>query len=350
VQTTTAAVFTFLVIFLLDRNFRVLPNALHEYLPTHHTGTVVTDITLTKCSTLNVFSSCKLDAASWRRIDKDLYLRRGVFSSAYLHVQRKREEELTAEDKVVVDVSVGRLNPDVVAAKSSSNYKRGEHRGADHHRQKGEEKWEARPGGLWIKRSSKRGVSDSKSAVTGVDVLFGDDAVEARPGWEITGTAMLLDAGSGVPGAHLTIRRGAEHEVHQPAPRIMENGRFKIMQLADLHLSTGVGQCRDAVPEDWNGGKCEADPRTLDFVEKILEEEKPNLVVLSGDQVNGETAPDAQTVSKRHDSLRLRRVVLTVSRPSSSTRSCSSSTRSPTPPSSVITTTRGPCHARHRWN
>ncbi|KAK4044871.1 Metallo-dependent phosphatase-like protein [Parachaetomium inaequale] len=302
VQTTTAAVFTFLVVFLLDRNFRVLPNALHEYLPTHHTGTVVTDITLTKCSTLNVFSSCKLDTTSWRRIDKDLYLRRGVFSSAYLHVQRKREEELTAEDRVVVDVSVGRLNPDVVAAKSSSNYKRGK-RGADNHHQKGGEKWEARPGGLWIKRSSKRGVSDSKSAVTGVDVLFGDDAVEARPGWEITGTAMLLDAGSGVPGAHLTIRRGAEHEVHQPAPRIMENGRFKIMQLADLHLSTGVGQCRDALPEDWNGGKCEADPRTLDFVEKVLEEEKPNLVVLSGDQVNGETAPDAQTAIFKYAQL-----------------------------------------------
>ena len=292
-QTTTAAVFTFIIIFFLDRNFRVLPDALHGYLPTHHAGTVITDITLTKCSTLNVFSSCKLDAALWHRIDKDLYLSKGMFSSAFLHVQRKSEEELTPEDRVVVDVSVGRLNPEVAAAKSAKNGRRGES-AKDHH--KGEEKWESRPGGLWIKRSNKRGVSDSKSAVTGVDVLFGDDAVEARPGWAITGTSLLLDAGSKVPAAHITVRRGAEEEPFKPVPRIADNGKFKIMQLADLHLSTGVGHCRDALPEDWNGGKCEADPRTLDFVIKILEEERPNLVVLSGDQVNGETAPDTQTV------------------------------------------------------
>lgn len=292
-QTTTAALFTFIIIFFLDRNFRVLPDALHGYLPTHHAGTVITDITLVKCSSLNVFSSCKLDSTLWHRIEKDLYLRKGIFSSAYLHIQRKREEELTSEDRVVVDVSVGRLDPEVAAAKSAKNGRRGE--GAkDHH--KGEEKWESRPGGLWIKRSNKRGVSDSKSAVTGVDVLFGDDAVEARPGWAITGTSLLLDAGSSVPAAHITVRRGAEEEPFKPVPRIGENGRFKIMQLADLHLSTGVGNCRDALPEDWNGGKCEADPRTLDFVIKILEEERPNLVVLSGDQVNGETAPDTQTV------------------------------------------------------
>lgn len=298
-QTTTAALFTFIIIFFLDRNFRVLPDALHGYLPTHHAGTVITDITLTKCSSLNVFSSCTLDTTLWHRIDKDLYLRKGIFSSAFLHIQRKREEELTPEDRVVVDVSVGRLDPEVAAAKSAKNGRGGE--GAkDHH--KGEEKWESRPGGLWIKRSNKRGVSDSKSAVTGVDVLFGDDAVEARPGWAITGTSLLLDAGSSVPPAHITVRRGAEEEPFKPVPRIGENGRFKIMQLADLHLSTGVGHCRDALPEDWNGGKCEADPRTLDFVIKILEEEKPNLVVLSGDQVNGETAPDTQTV--RSDSSR----------------------------------------------
>jgi DNA repair exonuclease SbcCD nuclease subunit len=33
----------------------------------------------------------------------------------------------------------------------------------------------------------------------------------------------------------------------------------------------------------------------MDFVEKLLDEEKPDLVVLSGDQVNGETAKDAQS-------------------------------------------------------
>lgn len=297
-QTTTAALFTFIVIFFLDRNFRVLPNAIHEYLPTHHAGMVITDITLTTCSSLNVFSSCKLEPTVWHRVEKDLYLRKGVFASAYLHVQRKREEELTPSDKVVVDVAVGRLHPGTAGHGSKGE-------GPEAHKnkwraEKPDEPWEARPGGLWIKRSNKRGVSDSKIAVTAVDVLFGDDAVEARPGWEmVPGTELLLDAGSSIPSAYVTIRRGAEQDPFKPQLRIGENGRFKIVQLADLHLSTGVGRCRDALPEDWNGGKCEADPRTLDFVVKILEEERPDLVVLSGDQVNGETAPDAQTVSAR---------------------------------------------------
>ena len=100
-----------IVIFFLDRNYRVLPHSIHGYLPSHHTGTAITDITLKKCSSLNVFSSCKLDTTVWHRIDKDLYLQHSMFSSAYLYIQRKREEELTPEDKVVIDVSVGRLDP-----------------------------------------------------------------------------------------------------------------------------------------------------------------------------------------------------------------------------------------------
>jgi 3',5'-cyclic AMP phosphodiesterase CpdA len=155
-----------------------------------------------------------------------------------------------------------------------------------------------------IKRSNRRGVADSKKAVTGIDVLFGDDAVEARPGWAITGTPLLLDTGSSIPVPQLTVRRGPPPpEVPKPVPRIQDNGRFKIMQLADLHLNTGVGVCRDALPPDWNNGHCEADRRTMDFVARILDDEKPDLVVLSGDQVNGDLAPDAQTAIFKYAQL-----------------------------------------------
>lgn len=265
--------------FLLDRNFRFIPNAIHEYMPQHHPGLVITDLTITRCSTVNLFSSCKLDPEEWHRIEKDLYLGKGWVSSAYLHVRRLKEEDLNTGDKVVMDVTVGRLDPST-ASKAQPD-----------------EKWESRGSGLWILRSSKLHASDSKQAVTAVDVLFGDDAVEARDGWAIMGTPLLLDTNTAIPAAHITIRRGTPREQRKPQPRINDNGRFKIMQLADLHLSTGVGHCRDAVPNEYNGGKCEADPRTLDFVAKLIEEEKPDLVVLSGDQVNGDTAPDAQSVS-----------------------------------------------------
>lgn len=62
----------------------------------------------------------------------------------------------------------------------------------------------------------------------------------------------------------------------------------------DLHLSTGTGNCREAEPPSSATG-CEADPRTLDFIAKVLDEEKPDFAVLSGDQINGDTAPDAQS-------------------------------------------------------
>ena len=187
------------------------------------------------------------------------------------------EEELQAHDAILVDVKIGRLDP------------------SNSEELKAKERWEARPGGIWIKRSTKRHSSDSVKTVTGLDVLFGSDVVEPRPNWQVQEIALLLDTRADGREPHLTVRRGPASKAERPTPRINQNGKFKIMQVADLHLSTGLGKCRDALPVGHNGGKCDADPRTLEFVEKLIDEEKPNFIVLSGDQINGETAPDSQS-------------------------------------------------------
>ncbi|KAH7309489.1 Metallo-dependent phosphatase-like protein [Stachybotrys elegans] len=283
IQVAAAASFTFLVVLLLDRNYRVLPNSIHGYMPSHHPGLVVVDVTVTSCSSINIFSTCELDPNRWHRIPKELYLGETWNSKAFLHVSRKREEDLTDDDSVVMDVSVGRLAPASTTDQSK--------------------KWERRPGGIWILRSTKKKSSDSADAVTDLDVLFGDDAAEAREGWSIVGTPLLLTAGSPLHSAHITVRRGHALEPKKPKPRIRDNGRFKIMQIADMHLSTGVGACRDAIPDSYKGGSCEADPRTLDFVTKILEDEKPDFVVFSGDQVNGDTAPDATSAILKYAAI-----------------------------------------------
>ncbi|ESZ95955.1 phosphatase dcr2 [Sclerotinia borealis F-4128] len=288
-QLGALALFTIIVLWFLDNQYRVLPSAIHDYMPAHHPGLVITDITVTKCSKINLFTSCKLDSDKWHRIEKDLYLGRGWVNSAYMHVQRKKEEELTSEDKVVMDVSVGRLDP-ATATKGESD-----------------ERWESRPAGLWLKRSAKRHASDSNKAVNSVDVLFGADAVDPRDGWEMTGTPLLLDSSGEVQEARLSIRRGKLMTPIKPTPRIRDNGKFKILQAADLHLSTGTGECRDAMPED--GGNCEADPRTLEFVGRILDEEKPDMIILSGDQINGETAPDAQSAIFKYAELFIKRKI-----------------------------------------
>jgi hypothetical protein len=267
-----------ILVYVLDTRYRVLPTSIHTHLPAHHPGLLVTDITVKTCS----FSSCKLDPAVWHRIEKDLLLKSGWITKSYVHIQRKREEELGADDKVVMDVKVGRLNPG-----------KGENGDGDG------EVWEKRPAGVWIKRSGRRRDGESKSVVTAVDVLFGADAVDPRPSWTVRDQALLLDYPKDAPEARLSIRRGQPKKHDPPVPRVRKDGKFKIMQLADLHLSTGLGACRDAVPPGGPAGadgKCEADPRTLEFVTRLLDQEKPDFVVLSGDQVNGETAPDAQSV------------------------------------------------------
>ena len=245
----------------------------------HHEGLVITDITVQTCSSLNPLSKCMLDQKKWHRVEKDLYLGSGWVSKAYVHIKRKREEELTSDDKVIVDVRTGKLDPSVGEKAQAS------------------EKWESRPAGVWIKRSLKRHASDSKQAVTAVDILFGSDAVEPRPGWELVKNGALhLDTARDSKDPRISIRRGAPHKFEKPVPKIRKDGKFKIMQISDLHLSTGLGACRDPEPKGANGGHCDADPRTLDFVERVLDEEKPDMVVLSGDQVNGDTAPDIQSV------------------------------------------------------
>ncbi|KAF2642994.1 phosphoesteras-like protein [Massarina eburnea CBS 473.64] len=292
IQLAVLSFIVFLLVFFLDNRYRVLPQSIHSHLPLHHEGLVITDLTVQTCSTLNPISKCKLDQEEWHRVEKDLYLGSGWVSRAYVHIKRKKEEELKEDDKVIIDVRTGKLDP-AMGDKSQAS-----------------EKWESRPAGVWIKRTARRHASDSKKTVTAIDVLFGADAVEPRPGWALVPNGALhLDTGGDNKEPRLSIRRGRPHKVEKPVPRIRKDGKFKIMQISDLHLSTGLGVCRDPEPKGHNGGKCDADPRTIEFVERVLDDEKPDLVVLSGDQVNGDTAPDVPSaLFKIVDVLRERKI------------------------------------------
>lgn len=240
----------------------------------------MTDITVVTCSSLNPFSSCTKDGAYWHRINKDLYLNKGYISKAYLHVERKRETDLKPHEEVVHDIKVGRIQPSNIDATSK------------------DERWESRPAGIWIKKSAKR--NDEHKIVTGVDVLFGADAADPRSNWNVQDISLFIDGGSNAAEPRLTVRKGPALKVEKPIPRIRKDGKFKIMQAADLHLATGLGECRHALPE---GSKCEADPRTFEFLERLIDEERPDFVVLSGDQVNGDTAPDSQTAIYKYSEL-----------------------------------------------
>lgn len=59
---------------------------------------------------------------------------------------------------------------------------------------------------------------------------------------------------------------------------------FKIVQLADLHITGILGTKCSGVPEGMDSNNCN-ESLTLSFVEDILDEEKPDFVVFTGDNV-----------------------------------------------------------------
>jgi metallophosphoesterase superfamily enzyme len=110
------------------------------------------------------------------------------------------------------------------------------------------------------------------------------------------GSPLQLNAEPKVPVARLSVLHGrAEPRPDAQALRVRKDGRFKIVQISDTHMVTGVGVCKDAVDAHGeNLPESEADPLTVDFMGRILDVERPDLVILTGDQLHHDI-PDSQS-------------------------------------------------------
>lgn len=122
------------------------------------------------------------------------------------------------------------------------------------------------------------------SFITEIDVLFGNDCVEPRLDWTLSKDWKLKD--ENIP-SFLTFKRPALEANHSDTLqlRVDSENNFKIVQLADLHFSVDEGRCRDEHPVHET---CKADPKTSKFIERVLDLEKPQLVVFTGDQIMGD--------------------------------------------------------------
>ncbi|AQZ11264.1 DCR2 (YLR361C) [Zygosaccharomyces parabailii] len=128
--------------------------------------------------------------------------------------------------------------------------------------------------------------------ISDFNVLFGDDCVDPRNNWELDKSWILY---RGQFPSYLSIRRLSAKHIEDWHPRltVREDGTYKIVQLADLHFSVGKGECRDEFPKH---DFCEADPKTIKFVEEVLDLEEPDMVVFTGDQIMGDRAvQDSET-------------------------------------------------------
>ncbi|CAH9115927.1 unnamed protein product [Cuscuta epithymum] len=77
-----------------------------------------------------------------------------------------------------------------------------------------------------------------------------------------------------------------------PLPlRFNSDGTFKILQVADMHFGNGLGtRCRDVL--DSEVAYC-SDLNTTQFLEKMIQLEKPDFVAFTGDNIFGTSATDA---------------------------------------------------------
>jgi hypothetical protein len=223
---------------------------------------VVTDLTVCIFPPTVSPSTCELDPRIWHRIEKELYLYTSR-QSAWLYIALANKEELTAgEDLLVMDIRVGELPPN-----PSSGHL-----------------WESRRGGIWVLRSKFSSKIDQ--AVTEVDVLFGMDAVDPRPQWALMQSSLQLNAQPEVLVTRLSVLHGRAKPRTDAwgALRVREDSKFKIVQISDTHMVTGVGVYKDAIDAHGNNLlESKADPLTVDFIRKILDVEKPDLVILTRD-------------------------------------------------------------------
>lgn len=155
--------------------------------------------------------------------------------------------------------------------------------------------WQYKSHGIWV----KYGPHTSKDVITAFDVLFGHDAVDPRPNWKLIKSPIRDVCNLVKIPPFITYRRGPklDYKKEYSKPLVMnDNNEFKILQVADLHFSTGFGKCLNPEPAS-SASSCQADPRTLKFINKVLDIEQPDFVVLTGDQIFGSGAPDSETAA-----------------------------------------------------
>ncbi|KIK09009.1 hypothetical protein K443DRAFT_672049 [Laccaria amethystina LaAM-08-1] len=137
---------------------------------------------------------------------------------------------------------------------------------------------------IWYKTGKTAGQMTSEEKahiITELDVIYGKDV--PWYGFEKLEPATLPEKGR-VEATWLTYRRGVKAVPRAPPLHFSRSGNFKILQVADLHFSVSQGVCRDTLLNP-----CEhSDNLTNALISHTLDAEKPDLVVFSGDQLNGQ--------------------------------------------------------------
>lgn len=129
---------------------------------------------------------------------------------------------------------------------------------------------------------------EKNQIITEIDVLYGSDV----PWFGFEKLEPATHAKSkDYAGTSITVRKGVKTIPKAPPLHFSRDGKFKILQIADLHYSVSIGTCRDMPPDPNLDGLCTSlgsDHLTSTLLTRMLDLEKPDLVVFTGDQLNGQ--------------------------------------------------------------
>ncbi|CAO3701716.1 unnamed protein product [Rhizopus stolonifer] len=226
----------------------------------------ITAITAKECFTAN----CYMDG--WERVEKDL--NKGVVfgMSVYLFFKREKSQDPVTDIVVILNDQTTPEGYTKVDANLNSVTLRGDfiH--------------------LWYK--TEKNVVD---AVQDLAIEFGQ--VPITPfGWDKI-NVNLNSANDGKDGfgepTYLYFKKGHQEKPSAHRLEFDENDEFKILQLADLHFTNEKGVCRDVLSES----ECDGDAMTINYINRVLDKEKPGLVVFSGDNINAGGVSDARAAT-----------------------------------------------------
>lgn len=143
-----------------------------------------------------------------------------------------------------------------------------------------------------VKELDKRSDQKETKIIRDIDILFGNqDLIDARPYWNFQPQPIHLPFKSIIP-PHLSLLKfnTLEKEVitndqayfnYLKSNNLMltDDANFKIIQLSDLHFGQDLGKC-------YENNHCKSDYKTIKFIESAIFNEKPNLVVITGDLID----------------------------------------------------------------
>lgn len=148
---------------------------------------------------------------------------------------------------------------------------------------------------LWYQTGKSMGEMSKEEKKNGyimeLDVLYGED----RPwyGFDRMDKPIDGEVEGKSESVWLSYRKGLKPVPKAPPLHFSHTGRFKILQIADLHFSVSFGACQDVESFDCK----HSDNTTRTLISQVLAAEKPNLVVFTGDQLNGQgTSWDPRSV------------------------------------------------------